>query len=266
MYQGPREDRAVLKALIFDVDGTLAETEPVHRESFNRAFARFGLPFTWDEALYTDLLQVTGGRERLLHYLATYRPAGVERIGALVPEIYDAKTRAYVALVAEGRLAARPGIRRLVAEAKEAGLRLAIATTSHADNVQALIASLFRDGPFDAVAAGDAVAQKKPSPAIYALALDRLGLGPEEAVAFEDSTNGVRAALAAGLPVVATPSRFLPADDLGAAGSVVSDLGEPGRPHRLLAGEPWPDGVVSLDALRRWHARRAAACPAGRMA
>ncbi|MGY2052852.1 HAD-IA family hydrolase [Methylobacterium sp. JK268] len=256
----------MLKALIFDVDGTLAETEPMHREAFNRAFAQFDLPFTWDEALYGDLLQVTGGRERLLHYLATYRPSGAKRAAGQLPEVYAAKTRAYLALLAEQPLPARPGIRRLVAEARAGGLRLAIATTSHADNVAALVAALFGGDTFDAVAAGDAVARKKPSPAIYAVALARLGVAPGEAVAFEDSTNGVRAARAAGLAVVATPSRFLPADDLGEAGAVVSDLGEPGRPHRRLAGPPWPDGVVTLDALRHWHARQPAACPPGRMA
>ncbi|ACL55367.1 HAD-IA family hydrolase [Methylobacterium nodulans] len=258
----------MLKALIFDVDGTLAETEPVHRESFNRAFARFGLPFSWDEALYADLLQVTGGKERLLHYLAHYRPPGVEGIFPLLPEIYAAKTRAYVELVAAGRLVPRPGILRLVAEAKAAGLRLAIATTSHADNVAALIAALFRTGrgPFDLVAAGDAVTAKKPSPAVYDFALARLGVAATEAVAFEDSTNGVRAARAAGLPVVATPSQALPVDDLGEAPAIVSDLGEPGLPHRLLAGDPWPAGMVSVDALHGWHARQAAACPVEGMA
>ncbi|MFE1600754.1 HAD-IA family hydrolase [Methylobacterium sp. ID0610] len=258
----------MLKALIFDVDGTLAETEPLHRESFNLAFARHGLPFSWDEALYADLLQVTGGKERLRHYLARYRPPGIDGIGPLLPEIYAAKTRAYGELVAQGRLVARPGVLRLVAEAKAAGLRLAIATTSHPDNVAALIAALFpaEDRPFDLVAAGDAVADKKPAPAIYALALDRLGIAAAEAVAFEDSANGLKAARGAGLPVVATPSRSLPADDLGEASAVVSDLGEPGCPHRLLAGEPWPHGMVSVAALRTWHGRWAAACPAGGMA
>jgi HAD superfamily hydrolase (TIGR01509 family) len=257
----------VLKALIFDVDGTLAETEPVHRTAFNAAFAQAGLTWSWDEALYGDLLQVTGGRERLLHYLAQHRrPEEAARLAPRVPEIYAAKTRAYVSLLASDRLAPRPGVLRLIAEARAAGLRLAIATTSHPDNVAALLDRLVPEGGFDVVAAGDAVAEKKPAPAVYALALDRLGVAAGEAVAFEDSQNGIRSARGAGLSVVATPSRALPHDDLAEAQAVVSDLGEPEAPHRLIAGEPWPGGHVSLPALRDWHARQAAACPAVGMA
>ncbi|WP_407526623.1 HAD-IA family hydrolase [Methylobacterium oryzisoli] len=256
----------MLKALIFDVDGTLAETEPVHRAAFNAAFAEAGLAWSWDEALYGDLLQVTGGRERLLHYLAHHRPAEAARLAPRVPEIYAAKTRAYVSLLASDRLAPRPGVLRLIAEARAAGLRLAVATTSHPDNVAALLDRLLPEGGFDVVAAGDAVAEKKPSPAVYALALDGLGVAADEAVAFEDSLNGIRAARSAGLSVVATPSRALPDDDLGEAQAVISDLGEPDAPHRLIAGAPWPGGHVSLSALRDWHARQAAACPAVGMA
>lgn len=251
----------MLRALVFDVDGTLAETEDLHRQAFNHAFSAVGLSWRWEPALYAELLSVMGGKERLAHFIDTHHPDASAALHARAPEIHALKTRAYGDLVERGRLPLRPGVRRLIGEARAAGLALAVATTTSRPNVDRLLAANFPAGeaPFSVIAAGDEAARKKPAPDVFQLALARLGVAASEAVAFEDSAAGIASARAAGLAVVATRSRYTDAHRLDGAFSAVSDLGEPGHPHRLIAGSAWPDGVVSLDALRAWHA--AAAVP-----
>jgi HAD superfamily hydrolase (TIGR01509 family) len=246
----------VLRALIFDVDGTLAETEDLHRQAFNRAFAAVGLPWQWDPALYADLLAVMGGKERLAHYIETRHAAEAAALHALAPEIHARKTAAYGDLVAACRLPLRPGIARLIAEARAAGILLAVATTTSRPNVDQLLAVNFPPGatPFNVIAAGDEADRKKPAPDVFLLALAGLGVDAGEAIAFEDSAAGISSARAAGLPVLATRSRYTESHRLDGAFSAVSDLGEPGRPHRHIAGVEWPGGVVTLAALQDWHA------------
>jgi HAD superfamily hydrolase (TIGR01509 family) len=248
----------VLRALIFDVDGTLAETEDLHRQAFNRAFAAVGLPWQWDPALYADLLAVVGGKERLAHYIDTRHAAEAAALHALAPEIHARKTAAYGDLVAACRLPLRPGIARLIAEARAAGILLAVATTTSRPNVDQLLAVNFPPGatPFNVIAAGDEADRKKPAPDVFLLALAGLGVDAGEAIAFEDSAAGISSARAAGLPVLATRSRYTESHRLDGAFSAVSDLGEPGRPHRHIAGVEWPGGVVTLAALQDWHAGR----------
>ncbi|GJE54417.1 MULTISPECIES: HAD-IA family hydrolase [Methylobacterium] len=247
----------MLKALIFDVDGTLAETEDLHRQAFNRAFGQLGLDWHWTPELYAELLKVMGGKERLLHYIDQEHPAEKRALTARMPEIHDLKTRIYGELIETGPLALRPGVARLIGEARAAGLRLGVATTTTRPNLDRLVAINFPKGdePFDVIAAGDEAARKKPAPDIFELAVGRLGIDPLEGIAFEDSAAGIRSALDAGLPVLATRSRYTQSHRLDGAFSAVSDLGEPGRPHRHLSGAVWPDGVVTLDALRVWHTR-----------
>ena len=244
-----------LEALIFDVDGTLAETEEAHRKSFNEAFAAFGLDWIWDRELYRELLQVTGGKERLRHYIDAWKPRGSEAALARFAGIYEEKSARYAALVASGAAPARPGVRRLITEAHERGMRLAIATTSLLGSAEAVLrAILGEEGPslFAAIAAGDAVANKKPAPDVYRLALDRLGCGPDSCVAIEDSENGIKAARAAGLPVIAAPSYYLRGDDFSLATSVFSDLGEPNRPFHQIGGLRFVRDYVDIDGLNAW--------------
>ncbi|MFT4151316.1 MAG: HAD-IA family hydrolase [Paracoccaceae bacterium] len=193
-----------MKALIFDVDGTLAETEELHRRAFNAAFRLHGLNWEWDRDSYRDLLTITGGKERIQHH------ADVMRAQVAVAAIHADKNRLFAGLTAQG-MKLRPGIRHLIAEARAAGLHLAVATTTSPENVEALSRAVFGKTAgqmFDVIAAGDAVARKKPAPDVYLLALDQLGVGAGEAVAFEDSANGVRAARAAGLRVVLSPGIY----------------------------------------------------------
>lgn len=259
----------LLKALIFDVDGTLAETEEAHRQSFNAAFAAFDLDWNWDKELYRKLLQITGGKERLLHYIDEWNPPGGAMARSRFLEIYEEASARYAALVESGRAPARPGVRRLITEARERGVRLAIATTSLENSVITLLRRILGEaGPdmFAAIAAGDAVPIKKPAPDIYFLALKMLRCGPESCVAFEDSTNGVKAARAAGLPVIACPSFYLRGDDFSPATTVLSSLGEPHAPCRQIDGLSFDRDYVDIDGLNAWLGKQRKQSPMARAA
>jgi len=218
-----------LEALIFDVDGTLADTEEQHRLAFNAAFERFSLDWRWDRELYRELLLTPGGKERLAKYIAG-RGAGAGETARLlerIPEIHAEKVRIYVAALSAGAIRPRDGVRELLAEARTAGIRLAIATTTSTPNVSALIETAFggRDAsPFEVVACGEDVARLKPAPDVYELVLRKLGVAPRHAVAFEDSDAGLRAATAAGLWTVVTPTFWTEGGDFGAAGLVRESL------------------------------------------
>ena len=240
-----------LEALIFDVDGTLAETEELHRQSFNLTFQQFKLDWYWDPALYGALLQTTGGKERVKRYVADYVPDQHDVLEKL-PQIHKAKTRSYLDLLSKGALKLRPGVERLIDEARDRDIKLAIATTSTPVNVKALIRSTLGEDAINwfAIAAGDVVDRKKPDPAVYFEALEALHVGPANAIAFEDSMNGLQAALTAGIRVVATPSMYLVSEDFAGASSVVNNLGEPDRPSLFLRGAPFAAGYVDIDGLQ----------------
>jgi HAD superfamily hydrolase (TIGR01509 family) len=244
-----------LKALIFDVDGTLAETEELHRRAFNETFADFDLPWRWSPRLYGELLKVAGGKERILYYVAHYQAGRLADIAPRVAEVHAHKTRRYEELMGEEPVPLRPGVARLIAEARAAGLRLAVATTTSRANLTALLRSAFPDGDgvFDAIVAGDEVARKKPFPDVYERVLDELGLDAESCIAIEDSRNGVAAARGAGLEVVVTPGLYTAGEDFPGALSVVSELGLPARSYEHLAGAGRHDRNVTVEALERWH-------------
>ncbi|MDA0224536.1 MAG: HAD-IA family hydrolase [Proteobacteria bacterium] len=219
----------MLQALIFDVDGTLADTEETHRQAFNAAFIEFELWWDWSAHRYTDLLRISGGKERIAHYVETLGlgPAERARVLELVPALHRVKTRIFTELLERGQRPFRPGVKALLRSAAAAGLRLGIASTTTSANIEALLRANFPDSPrpvFDAIACGDQVRAKKPAPDIYALVLASLRLSASDCIAFEDSPNGLRAAKAANLVTVVTPTRWTEGADFSAADLVLPSL------------------------------------------
>jgi HAD superfamily hydrolase (TIGR01509 family) len=253
-----------LKALIFDVDGTLADTERnAHRPAFNKAFAAAGLDWHWGVELYGELLKVTGGKERILYYIETHLPhfQAPGDLNEFIAGLHRAKTGYYTETVAKGEVPLRPGVRRLLLEAQQAGLRLAIATTTSRENVEALLEhSLEKDSAswFEVIAAGDVVGAKKPAPDIFHTAPEALGLGPEACLAVEDSGNGLRAARGAGIETLVTVSDYTRNERFAGAALVVDQLGEPDQPMVVIAGDAGGARLVDLALLQRLHERNVA--------
>jgi HAD superfamily hydrolase (TIGR01509 family) len=227
-----------VSALIFDCDGVLADTERFgHLPAFNQTFREFDLPVQWSVEQYGQALRISGGKERMASLLT---PAFVEAAGlppdpaALAGHVarwHQRKTAIYTAMVAAGELPPRPGIRRIIAAAQDAGWQLAVCSTSAEPSVRAILqvaAGPERAARFDLVLAGDIVARKKPAPDIYELALERLAIAAPEALVIEDSRNGLLAADAAGLRCVMTVNGYTEDEEMGESVLVVSSLGDPG--------------------------------------
>lgn len=239
----------MLQALIFDVDGTLADTERVHLEAFNHAFTEEGLDWHWDEARYRQLLEISGGRERMQHFWNERYPDLREldhgAVRARIDRLHEIKTAYYENAVQEGRVGLRPGVLALIEEAMRSGWRLAIATTTSPVNIAALLRTAM--GPdwrthFAAVGDASSAPVKKPHPQVYLQVLGELGMPAARCMAFEDSRNGLLAARAAGLKTIITPTAFTAHHVFNGALRVLPDL----------------DGVT-LEDLRAWHAGEAVA-------
>lgn len=248
---------SVVEALLFDVDGTLADTErDGHRVAFNRAFADAGLDWDWTVDLYGRLLTVTGGKERILHYLDNYNRDFVrpDDLAGFIAGLHRSKTTHYTEMMAQGAIPLRPGVRRLIEEARAAGVRLAIATTTTPENVSALIGSTLPAGAidwFEVIGAGDIVPKKKPAPDIYTWVLREMDLSPERVVAFEDSGHGVTSAADAGIErIVVTVNGYTAGQDFERASIVLDQLGEPGAAAAVLRGDALVRGMVDLDWLQ----------------
>lgn len=237
----------MLQALIFDVDGTLADTESAHRAAFNQAFAEEGLDWAWDEVLYTELLTISGGKERILHYWKTTRPGMVDLAGDglrdTIARLHEHKTAAYEGMVNDGQVSLRPGVLDLIMSAHQAGLALAIATTTSPVNIAALLRKAI--GPdwrtyFSVVEDASTAPVKKPHPQVYWQTLQRMGLDASQCLAIEDSANGLQAARAAGLATIITPNRFTEHHSFEGAMRVLPDLQD-----------------VTVAQLQAWHGQRA---------
>lgn len=250
-----------LEALLFDVDGTLADTErDAHRVAFNMAFKKAGLDWDWTVSIYGELLAITGGKERIKHYIDNYLDEFQYdgNLTAFIRQLHESKTDFYVKVLSDGDIELRPGVERLLNEARDADLRLAIATTTTPENVEVLITqTLGADALrwFEVIAAGDVVPAKKPAPDIYIYAMAKMGLAPEQCLAFEDSENGIHATNDAKLTTIITTNGYTKSHDFSGAALVIDQLGEPDSPFEVLTGDAGSHTYFDLALARDIHQR-----------
>ncbi len=251
-----------LEALIFDVDGTLADTErDGHRVAFNQAFKEAGLDWDWSVELYGELLQVTGGKERIRLYVEQFLKDDFTFEGDITEfaaGLHKRKTHFYLELLQSGAIPLRPGVERLINEARDAGLRLAISTTTTPANVTYLLtATLGKESIdwFEVIAAGDIVPAKKPAPDIYTWAMEKMDIQPEACLAFEDSLNGIKSSLAANLKTLITVNGYTKEDDFSGAVLVLDQYGEPDSAFTVLEGEARDFTYVNIAMLHELHGK-----------
>jgi len=247
---------AEIKAFFFDQDGVIIDTEKDgHRVAFNRTFKKHGFDFEWSVDEYHNLLQISGGKERMSHYLHTKgfgKKVKPEDEAELIKQLHHDKTDEFISMLEKNELPLRSGIHRFMREINQRGLRLAVCTTSNQRSAQAVADGMLPDIRFDFILAGDMVSKKKPDPEIYLTAMNKAGLKPEECVVVEDSENGVTAGKAAGMHVVATTNFYTEKEDLSRADIVVSCLGDPnGEKGELRAGGDGLvyDGVLTVEQV-----------------
>lgn len=250
---------AQIKAIFFDQDGVIIDTErDGHRVSFNDTFKHFGYDFEWGVDYYHELLQVAGGKERMKHHLHTRgfgKEVDPQEEDELIKAMHKWKTSRFIEMIESGQLPLRPGIHRFMKEAMDAGLILGVCTTSNERSARAVAYKILSDINFSFVLAGDVVSKKKPDPAIYLLGLEKSNLTAEEVVVIEDSRNGVLAAKAAGLSVVATTNVYTAKEDLSAAEIIVTSLGDPDGEKGVmtLGGDGMLfDGVLHVDQVLKY--------------
>jgi HAD superfamily hydrolase (TIGR01509 family) len=245
-----------LANLIFDVDGTLADTEEAHRRAFNEAFEQSDIDWNWSRPQYAHLLQTAGGKERLGAHIATLTLTSAERqaLVARIEEIHQVKTHAYTRMVLAGEVPLRDGVLRLLDEAARLRIRVSIASTTTYANIEALLRNQLGIHALDRFAVIGAAAEaphKKPAPDIYHYVLRELGAHAAECVAIEDSANGLRAAKAAGLFTVVTPSYWTRTEDFSAADLVLPSLGCLERPLPARAAAPIGSNVLKISDIER---------------
>lgn len=257
---------AKLEALIFDVDGTLADTErDGHRVAFNQAFAEANLDWNWTVELYGKLLSVTGGKERIRLYIENYLQnfdAG-DDLQAFAATLHQRKTYFYLELLKTGAIPLRSGVEALINEARDAGMRLAIATTTTPANVTYLLTATLGEASndwFEVIAAGDIVPAKKPAPDIYTWAMEQMNLSPDACIAFEDSLNGIKSSLAADLNTLITVNGYTKDDDFSGAAIVLDQMGTAEAGFQVLAGDAGDYRYVNLAMVNALHNRVNGSC------
>lgn len=244
------------QAFIFDVDGTLADTErDGHRVAFNQAFEESGLDWYWDEETYGELLSVTGGKERISYYVESRNKPERTRqdLDDLIKRLHALKTEKYVNLLQHNAIPLRPGVKRLLEEARAEGIRLAIATTTTPQNVTALLENALGSDSvswFEVIGAGDIVPHKKPAPDIYLYVLEKMQLTPDQCVAFEDSLNGIKSSQAAQLDTIVTYNGYTRDDDFNGAKLILDQLGDIDNPSQVLQ-QNGQHSYLTVDMIRQ---------------
>jgi HAD superfamily hydrolase (TIGR01509 family) len=249
-----------LRALIFDVDGTLADTEELHRKAFNQVFLNYSVDWEWTPGVYAELLNYSGGVDRLFAYVQRSGMTASEKayLTEIVPMLHREKTQIYTDLVHDTAVRARTGVARLVAEALASNLKVALVATSAFGDVRGLAQATLGEkiaSALDPIVCIDHVAHKKPAPDLYHLAVNQLRIPAEACVAFEDSANGLAAAKQASLFTIVTPSRWTASQDFQGADLILSTLGDLDAPldvreASLIGGHPYLM-LSAIEDLRR---------------
>ena len=246
----------LLSAVLFDVDGTISETEELHRKSFNESFKEFNLDWFWDEAIYKELINIGSGVERIEYYIKRAWPEMMEykNLAKYINSIHKVKNEIFEDYIVESEIKPRPGVIRLINELKENKIRIAIVSSTSESN----LLKLFKEGlnidpltTFDLIAHGDCTKNKRPSPEIYEWILEKLRLPPQSCIAIEDSLRGLESAKNAELNILATPSIFTKEEDFSNAKLVISNLGEPDAPFETIKGNDFGSRFVNIDLLAK---------------
>tara|TARA_B100001142_G_scaffold329262_1_gene391953 strand:+ start:1412 stop:2221 length:810 start_codon:yes stop_codon:yes gene_type:complete len=243
-----------LKGIIFDVDGTMADTEELHRQAFNEAFHEFNLNWHWSKTDYYRLLFISGGKERFKICLEKDKELKSKIIDPhlFIEELHQCKSNHYRKMLSNGHIQLRPGIKRLINEAQDKGLKLGIATSSCLANLKTLINSTLDIDPkeiFNTIISSDNVPDKKPSPIAYQYALAGLGLKPESCVAIEDTQNGNTAALSAGIRTIITTHSYTIDNVFTGASLVTNHLGEAKNTFKTTYGYAYNKSYVDVELL-----------------
>jgi HAD superfamily hydrolase (TIGR01509 family) len=247
-----------VRALLFDIDGTLVDTEELHRQAYNQTFLEFGLDWEWGADLYSELLTVSGGAHRLARYidLLEILPAEKTHLRRLIPAIHRGKSQLYGELTQRKAVRLRPGVKRLLAEAKQRGARIGFAASSASSGAQALLSSAFGQDArevADDIVWAEQITRKKPAPDTYELLLTMLRVPAADCVAFEDSANGLASAKAVKLFTIVTPTRWTMAQQFADADLLLPSLGDPDLPlddvTAARLGAPYLD-LAQLETLR----------------
>ena len=248
-----------LAAILFDVDGTLANTEYAHLKAFNLAFKEADLDWQWSVNLYKKLLAVTGGRERIRYYIENHVSnfEASKPLSEFINELHQVKSKYYAQQLDQGAIQLRPGVERIIKEARKEQVRLAIATTTSPENIDALFASTLGKEAiswFEVIGAGNIVEKKKPAPDIYNYVMEKMNLAPAACMAIEDSGPGIASASAAHVPVIAALNEFTSGHNFTGAALLMNNFGEPHQSGSAIVGKMYGKNYLDLDLIRQIHA------------
>lgn len=242
-----------LRALVFDLDGTIAQTDELHRKAFNETFRDLGLKWKWSATAWARLRRIAGDGEKIAFFTRLRELELPSRI--TLSDMVARKRGKALQLLEAGGAGLRPGVARLISEARLAGVKLAVCGRSEREAFEYMIFNHF--GPdgldmFDVILTQEDFDEPPSALQAYARLVTLLEEDPNACVAIEDGERGVNAAALSGFNVVATPGLYTMLGDFSRANLVVSDLGEPAAPFELMQGNAKSFGFVSLAALEAW--------------